>query len=369
MLNQSIKDLHDCDGKKKLFMKWALNSMRKFFNDNNLPYHLLSTCVSIKPGTANRRATLQSYPNQGVWKHLTYLPQNVREDLKKHLIESLKHVEHKFQQSILIEFQKRIQNDFEFSSFYKESKNTQGQMLQTSIDNETNDTPQIESDEKDKSVINNIETVKQKKWSKGQDFVSESKQILIQIQLCNEQKPLIPVNQLHYHKLRTLLEKIKDLQCKMSDEMIQFQFELEKFCKQDFCSIETGLKKKIKKNNDHHEQNEINEKKQQNINISIKVENEEIDILRNFKERVKRIEPGITLFIPNLSQVDEITRNCFQQIEDNYYKDLYYREKVEQMELNPKNILQLCRQHYQAFQQKIGQQKIEAQSDRYNISF
>lgn len=39
------------------------------------------------------------------------------------------------------------------------------------------------------------------------------------MQLCNTRKPIIPVNQLHYHKLRTLFEKIKELKCKMSDEM------------------------------------------------------------------------------------------------------------------------------------------------------
>ncbi|CAK60062.1 unnamed protein product (macronuclear) [Paramecium tetraurelia] len=363
MSNQPNKDFQEIEGKKKLFMKWALNTMRKYFNDKNLPYHLLSTCVSIKPGTANRRATLQSYPNQGVWKHLGSLPENVREDLKAFLIESAKSVETKFQQFILIEFQKRVQNEFDFLSFYKESKETKDNQViqfQTNIDNETNETPQIQADEKEKQV-------KQKKWSKGQDFVSESKQILIQMQICNTQAPIVPVNQLHYHKLRTLLEKIKELKCKMSDEMKQFQFELEKFCKQDFCSTEPAQKKKVKKNTENNEQNDIQEKTQ--YNFSIKVENEDYDLLSSFKERVKRIEPGITLFIPNSQQFEEPTRSYLQQFEDNYYKELYYKEKAEQMELNPKNILQLWRSSYQIVQYKISQQKVEAQSDRSEFSF
>ncbi|CAD8095415.1 unnamed protein product [Paramecium sonneborni] len=59
---------------KKLFMKTALNSLRKYFNNKSLPYHPLITCVSIKPGCINRCASLQSYPNQTVWKSLVELP-------------------------------------------------------------------------------------------------------------------------------------------------------------------------------------------------------------------------------------------------------------------------------------------------------
>ncbi|CAD8105903.1 unnamed protein product [Paramecium sonneborni] len=356
MQNQSIKEQEECEGKKKLFMKWALNSMRKYFNINNLPYHLLSTCVSIKPGSSSRCATLQSYPNKGVWKCLSQLPENIRKDLKEHFIEEIKHVEHKFQQSILIEFQKRANKDFDFANFYKEIKSNDILMHNSTLENETNDTPQLESEQKDKQV-------KQKKWSKGQDFISESKQILIQMQLCNQHAPLIAVNQLHYHKLKTLLEKIKEQKHKMSDEMQQFQFELEKFCKQDFCSLDLEKKKKVKKNIDlqQPEQMEIQDFKQPSS--IIKVENEENDILNSYKEKIKKIEPGISLFIPKLSLFDQQTRNYLQQIEDHYYKELYYKEKVEQMELNSKNILQTWRQNYQILLCKIDQQKIEFQSD------
>ncbi|CAD8091796.1 unnamed protein product [Paramecium primaurelia] len=346
MQTQSNIVIHDLEGKKKLFMKWALNSVRKFFNNNQLPYHLLSTCVSIKPGSSNRCATLQSYPNQGVWKYLKDLPENVQKDLITYLIKEMKLIESKFQHSILIEFQNRVLKDFDFSSFYKESKNF----------NDINEFSSIESDQ-------NEQKVKRKKWSKGQNFVSESKQILIQMQLCNNYRPLIPIQQLHYHKLRTLLEKIKEHQFTMSDEMKQFQIELEKFCNQDFCK-EPEKKKKVKKNHDQQQQFQ-NEQEIEQQNYIIKVENEdnEIELLRKLKERIKSIEPGIILFLPDLSKFDEKTRVYLQQMEDNFYKDLYFKEKVEQMELNPKNILKSCRQFYQEIQSKSSQQKIEVQSD------
>ncbi|CAD8110595.1 unnamed protein product [Paramecium sonneborni] len=355
MQNQLIKE-SDLEGKKKLFMKWALNSLRKYFNNNNLPYHILSTCVSIKPGSAYRCATLQSYPNQGVWKCLQSLPENVRNDLRTYFIEELKLVENKFPQSILIEIKKRIQKDFDFANFYREFKSNEVQIQTSTIENETNDTPQIESD-----LTNN--KIKQKKWSKGQGFVSESRQILIQMQICNRFPPLIPVNNLHYHKLRTLYEKIKEQKFKMSDDMQQFQMELEKFCRQEFFPQEIGKRKKIKKNIDQQQIEQIDIQEITQSKCFIKVENEDIDILGNFKERVKKIEPGIQLFIPNLTQLDQQTRNYYQQMEDHYYKELYYKEKVENMEINPKNILQSWRQNYQIFQCKVVQQKIEFQSD------
>ncbi|CAK93995.1 unnamed protein product (macronuclear) [Paramecium tetraurelia] len=344
MQTQTNIPTNELEGKKKLFMKWALNSVRKFFNNNQLPYHLLSTCVSIKPGSANRCATLQSYPNQGVWKYLKELPESVRRDLTMHLNNEMKLVEFKFQQSILIEFKDRILKDFDFSSFYKESKNF----------NDNNEIPFIESDQ-------NEQQVKQKKWCKGQDFVSESKQILIQMQLCNRKPPLIHMKQLHYHKLRTLLEKIKEHKFSMSEEMKQFKHELEQFCKQDFCQ-ESEKKKKVKANHDQ-QQNEL-EKVQQNCIIKVEDEDNKNDILRIFKQRVKSIEPGISLFLPDLSKFEQQMRNNFQEVEDNYYKNLYFKEKVEEMELNSKNILAECKQYYEALQFKEPRQKIEVQPDR-----
>lgn len=47
------------------------------------------------------------------------------------------------------------------------------------------------------------------------------------MKICNNQQPIIPINNLHLHKLRTLLEKINELNCKMSDEMKDFKIELE----------------------------------------------------------------------------------------------------------------------------------------------
>lgn len=39
-------------------MKITLNSLRKYFNTKELPFHPLITCVSIKPGGINRSASL-----------------------------------------------------------------------------------------------------------------------------------------------------------------------------------------------------------------------------------------------------------------------------------------------------------------------
>lgn len=39
-------------------MKIALNALRKYFNNKEIPYHPLITCVSIKPGCPNRCASL-----------------------------------------------------------------------------------------------------------------------------------------------------------------------------------------------------------------------------------------------------------------------------------------------------------------------
>ncbi|CAK88517.1 unnamed protein product (macronuclear) [Paramecium tetraurelia] len=336
----SIKKQQKEEKMKKLLMKMALNILRKFFNSKGLPYHPLITCVSIKPGCPNRCASLQSYPNQSVWKSLIELPKNIQKEVADFLTKELQDKQQKFSQNFLVEACIRINNSFDFSSFYKEPTLSNNQTDQIEQD--------IQGGEANENMDNGIK-IKQKKWSKGQDFVSESKQISTQMKLCNQHPPLVKVNQTHYHKMRTLLEKIKDQKFKWSKEMKVFVEELEKFIQNDPSNESLKPKKKIKKSNDKKEcqQQEDDESIQRSKTILNDIKQEENsaqDFLEQFKQQIKQIEPGIVMYLPEYSKISPQYYSYCKNLEDDYFKELYYMVRVEEMVLNPQNILRTVKQ-------------------------
>ncbi|CAD8179557.1 unnamed protein product [Paramecium pentaurelia] len=340
-IQQSIK-CHQQDEKlKKLFMKLALNSLRKYFNNKGIPYHPLITCVSIKPGCINRCASLQSYPNQSVWKSLIELPKDLQQEVAEILTKDLNAKQQKFSPKFLIEAYERIKNNFDFQSFYKEP---------TNINSPSND---IQLDFQKGQLIESKDDgikIKQKKWSKGEDFVSESKQISTQMRLCNQYPPLVKVNQVHYHKMRSLLEKIKDQKFKWSKEMKIFVEELEKFISKDPQAEELKPKKKIKKSNDQKEYQQDDEEsiqRSKTLQDQVKVEeNQAQDFLDQFKMKIKQIEPGIVMYLPEYAKINPQYHQCYKNLEDAYFKDLYYKVRVDDMVLNPQNILKTLREYF-----------------------
>ncbi|CAD8088887.1 unnamed protein product [Paramecium primaurelia] len=339
---KSIKNHQQDEKLKKLFMKITLNSLRKYFNTKQLPYHPLITCVSIKPGCINRCASLQSYPNQSVWKSLLELPNEMQQEIVEFLINELNAKQQKFSSKFLIEGQERIRNNFDFQSFYKEP-------IKPDVlpNDNSSDSKKIE----DIEIKDDGTKIKQKKWFKGEDFVSESKQIATQMRLCNQIPPLVTVNSIHYHKMRSLLEKIKEQKFKQSEEMKIFVEELEKFIQKDPKSVELKKKKKIKKSNDkkdhqHDDQESIQRSK--SLQDEVKVEdNSAQDFLDQFKMKIKQIEPGVVLYLPQYKKIDPQYHQYYKNLEDSYFKDLYYKVKVDEIVLNTKNILRFARQVFQ----------------------
>ncbi|CAD8178034.1 unnamed protein product [Paramecium octaurelia] len=326
---------------KKLFMKITLNSLRKFFNMNQLPYHPLITCVSIKPGCINRCASLQSYPNQSVWKSLVELPKEMQQEVVEFLIQELNAKQIKFSSKFLIEGQERIRNNFNFQSFYKEPAKSEIP---------SNDQQSDFQKDEDNEIKDDGTKIKQKKWFKGEDFVSESKQIATQMKLCNQHPPLVEVSSFHFHKMRSLLEKIKEQQFKQSEEMKIFVDELEKFIQNDPRAEEHKKKKKIKKSNDKkdhlHDDEELIQR-QKTLQSEVKVEDNAAQVfLDQFKVRVKQIEPGVVLYLPIYSTINPIYHEYFKNREDSYYKNLYYLVKVEELTLNSSNIIKLANQFF-----------------------
>ncbi|CAD8097397.1 unnamed protein product [Paramecium sonneborni] len=337
-----VKQISQEERQKKLFMKTALNSLRKYFNNKALPYHPLITCVSIKPGCINRCASLQSYPNQNVWKYLVELPKAIQLEVAEFLIKELYGKQQKFSPKFLIEATQRINNNFDFQSFYKDP---------TQTDNITNENELEFYQNNINEVKNNGTVIKQKKWSKGEGFVSESKQISTQMRLCNQYPPLIKVDQVHYHKMRCLLEKIKVQKYKQSEEMKIFVEELQKFIQKDPKAHDLKPKKKIKKSNDQKDYQQDDEESIQRSKTllnEVKVEeNSAQDFLEQFKMKIKSIEPGIVMYLPEYQKIDPQYRQFYKNLEDNYYKDLYYKVRTEDLILNPQNILKLLKQAFQ----------------------
>ncbi|CAK90198.1 unnamed protein product (macronuclear) [Paramecium tetraurelia] len=324
---------------KKLFMKIILNGLRKFFNMNELPYHPLITCVSIKPGCINRCASLQSYPNQSVWKSLVDLPKEMQQEVVEFLIKELDAKSIKFQSKFLIESQERIRNNFDFQSFYKEP---------TKFEIPSNDKQSEFQKDADKEIKDDGTKIKQKKWFKGEDFVSESKQIATQMKLCNQHPPLVEVSSFHFHKMRCLLEKIKEQKFKQSEEMKIFVEELEKFIQNDPKAEEHKKKRKIKKYNDkknHQHDDEELIQGQITLQREVKVEdNSAQDFLDQFKLKVKKIEPGIVLYLPQYYKILPKYREYCKSLEDSYFKNLYYLVQVGELILNSQDILKFLRQ-------------------------
>ncbi|CAD8095413.1 unnamed protein product [Paramecium sonneborni] len=174
---------------------------------------------------------------------------------------------------------------------------------------------------------------------------------ILQMKLCNEHPPLIKVNQVHYHKMRSLLEKIKDQKFKWSDEMKIFVEELQKFIQNDPKAEELKPKKKIKKYNDQKESQHDDEEsiqRSKTLQDEVKVEdNSAQDFLDQFKMKIKQIEPGIVMFLPEYQKMDPQYRQYYKNLENNYFKDLYYKVRTQEIELNPQNILRLLRLAFQ----------------------
>lgn len=148
-------------------MKCALNALRQYFNEKQIGFHPLIVCVSIKPGSEHRCSSLQSYPNKQVWKSLTELEKSVQDEISSYLIQKLSGLCEKTEDPILIEFQNRVQEGFKFDNFYKEVKNE----AEIGVNKEQDTSENILKSDLE-------EHQERKKWKKGENFVSESRQIV-----------------------------------------------------------------------------------------------------------------------------------------------------------------------------------------------
>ncbi|CAD8119461.1 unnamed protein product [Paramecium sonneborni] len=310
---------------KKLLIKKIMGWIRQALNVREIGFHPLILCVSIKPSVNQRCATLQSYPNQDLWKSLhTLKEQELLEQIKQEVYEKTFKLKDIYDNSIMQEFLSRIKNNFDFFQFYKKTE-------------EIN----LDSDEHGSNSAETIQNIQKKKVKRNE---SEPKQLLKQIELCNSKSgSIVTIQKQHFHKLSQLFQKISQIPEKLqSGEMKQFKNKL-----QQFLNYTENLQiKKVCIQNE--KQIETEPSAQNDITISeIQIEQLRNQILEQTKQEIKTIEPGIDLFIPDYKQVSISIREEMKQIEEDYFSELYYQKLNNPENINSKNILIWWRQCFE----------------------
>ncbi|CAD8089703.1 unnamed protein product [Paramecium primaurelia] len=312
-MRQNNSTKRTIEKQKKLLIKKIMSWVRQSFNNRQIGFHPFVLCVSIKPSINQRCATIQSYPNQELWKSLHSLQdQELLQQIIQEVSEKTFKLKEKYDYSIIQEFLNRIKNNFDFCKFYK-------------------DTQDINFDS-DEHVSNSTELNENFQIKQFQKSESESKQLLQQIELCNSKKgSIITIEKQHYHKLSQLFEKIclvpKQLQ---SIEMKKFKNQLQLLLE----STQNPKEKQI------CVQNEFQTEKVPNSiqNLDIYVDQLKNKFQQEIIDEVLQIAPGLVLFLPSFENT-QVNNDELKQVEQDFFQEILYQKIMAPQNLTPQNII------------------------------
>ncbi|CAD8198641.1 unnamed protein product [Paramecium octaurelia] len=315
-------DKRTLEKQKKLLIKKIMGWIRQCFNDRQIGFHPFILCVSIKPSVNQRCATIQSYPNQELWKSLHSLQdQELLSQIIQEVSENTFKLKDKYDNSLIQQFLIRIKNNFDFCKFYKETQE-QG----------------FDQDEHASEFTElNYTNQKTKQFQKNE---SESKQLLKQIELCNtKQGSIISIEKQHYHKLFQLFEKI----CSVPEE--NYSTEMRKFRNQLSLLLESTQnpqEKQVCIKNDF-----------QTEKVAMLIQNretygiEQYHLLQDIKQEVLSTMPEIVLFLPSEQNNQRIKKDELYKIEEEFFQELYFYKTIDAQVLTPYNITYFWKHYFQ----------------------